>query len=276
VPSRSRRGRNGVVTLTTDIGWAYAAQMKAVLLSARPDLRVIDLAHDLPAHQIREAAFVLRAMAGGFPPGSVHVAVVDPGVGGPRAPLVLETPDGSALVGPDNGILAPLAELLGGARAFRIDLRRLGARPRVGTTFDGRDVFAPAAARLAAGAAGRELGVPSRFRGLDLPAPSIRRDGVGGEVVHVDRFGNLITNIPSGRLPAQVRSVDLRVGTRPSRTVPRATSYLGLGRLRLGILGSSFGTVEVAVGEGNAAERLGVGAGVPIRLRWRRRRSNDK
>ena len=253
-----------LVTLTTDIGSAYAAQMKAVLAHARPPVTVVDLAHDLTPHAIGEAAFLVRAMARGFPPGTVHVVVVDPGVGGRRAPLVIATKEGSRLVGPDNGVLSPLADALGGGRAFR--LRPVG--DRVGHTFDGRDLFAPAAARLALGAPPSRLGRPIRARTFRLPEPERSAQGARGEVLHRDRFGNLVTNIPTGWVPAAVSRVRLRLAGRAGRTVPLARSYEQLGRGRLGILGSSFGLLEVAVGEGDAARRLGAAAGGRLSIAW--------
>jgi S-adenosyl-L-methionine hydrolase (adenosine-forming) len=259
--------RPRLVTLTTDVGAAYAAQMKAVLAHAMPPLTVIDLAHDLRPHQIGEAAFVVRAMARGFPPGTIHVVVVDPGVGGRRASVVIATKDGSRLVGPDNGVLAPLAEALGGGRAFRLR----PAAPRVGSTFDGRDVFAPAALRLARGTPPARLGDPVRPRSFRLPEASRTSHGARGEILHRDRFGNLISNIPSDWVPRTVRVVSLRLRGRAPRPVPFAQSYEELGRGRLGALPSSFGLLELAVGEGDAARRLRSTVGLRLALAWDRR-----
>jgi S-adenosyl-L-methionine hydrolase (adenosine-forming) len=259
--------RTRVVTLTTDIGAAYAAQMKAVLAHAKPPLTVVDLAHDLTPHAVGEAAFLVHAMARGFPPGTVHVVVVDPGVGGRRAPLVLATRDGSRLVGPDNGVLAPLAEALGGGRAYR--LRPTG--DRVGHTFDGRDLFAPAAARLALGTPPARLGDPFRPHPFRLPEAVRSGHGARGEVLHRDRFGNLISNIPSEWVPRAVARVSLRVQGRAARSVPFARSYEQLGRGRLGVLPSSFGLLEVAVGQGDAARRLGASVGRRLTIAWGRR-----
>ncbi len=264
---RTGRRRSGLVTLADDLGWAYAAQLKAVLVRTVAPGRLIDLAHDLPAHRVGEAAFVVRAMAQRFPAGTIHVVVVDPGVGGRRAPIAIACHDGSAVVGPDNGVLAPLVEALGGGVAYRLDPSRLHAPPRVGTTFDGRDLFAPAAARLAAGARAAALGPRTSFRRLDLPPPVRRRAGAVGTVVHADRFGNLITDIPTGWVPGSVRGLSSRVRGR-TRAVRWTTSYEAGGRGRLLGLGSSFGTVELAVGEGRAADRLGAGTGDRVRLAW--------
>jgi S-adenosyl-L-methionine hydrolase (adenosine-forming) len=241
--------------------------VKAVLARSLEPGRIVELTHSLDAHGVEEAAFLLRAMARGFPPGTVHMAIVDPGVGGRRAPLAIACADGSRLVGPDNGLLFPLAEALGRPRAFRLDPRRVPSLPRVGTTFDARDLFAPAAALLAEGVRPERLG--SRVRPIEFRIPEAdRRSGTArGEILHVDRFGNLITNIPSEWVRPTGSRVRLTVGRRRIQ-VPWTTSYEEIGPGRLGALGSSFGTVEVAVGEGDAGRHLRVRVGSPIAVSW--------
>ncbi|MGA9839159.1 MAG: SAM-dependent chlorinase/fluorinase [Thermoplasmata archaeon] len=265
----ARRSGPRLITLTSDIGSAYAAQMKGVLARRRPPGTVIDLAHDLRPHAIPEAAFLLRAMAVGFPPGTVHVAVVDPGVGGRRLPIVVECTDGSTVVGPDNGVLIPLADALGRGKAYHIEPDRLGAQPRVGATFDGRDLFAPAAALLAEGVRGDRLGRSVRPHRYAVPFARRIRGGARGEVVHEDRFGNLVTNIPTEWVASGTVRVALRIVGGAPRTAPFAASYEELGRGRLGCLGSSFGLIEVAVREGSAARRLRGAVGCTIELGWR-------
>lgn len=252
--------------------------MKAALVSAGvPPSHIIDLAHDLPAHGVREAAFLLREMAQGFPPGTVHLVVVDPGVGGRRQPIVIATRRGPLLVGPDNGVLVPLAAALGVRDVYRIDPTRLPPKVRVGTTFDGRDLFAPAAARLATGVRPSTLGPSTTAREYTVPAAARRPNGARGEVLHVDRFGNLITNVPTGWVNAGVTRLRLTLGRLRRRTVPYTSSYEALGPRTVGALGSSFGLVEVAVGEGRADTRLGVGVGATVELGWGRpRRSSSE
>lgn len=247
--------------------------MKAALIAGGVDpANLIDLAHDLPAHGVREAAFLLREMARAFPVGTVHLAVVDPGVGGRRAAIAIATRAGSYLVGPDNGVLIPLAEELGLRSAYRIERSSLPARPRVGTTFDGRDLFAPAAALLASGGRPSDLGPRVTPRPFTLPGPRRNAHGADGEVLHVDRFGNLITNIPSEWFSRRVAFVEVRVGRPGPRSIPWVTSYEALGRGALGALGSSFGLVEIAVGEGRASDRLHASVGTPVALSGRSRR----
>jgi S-adenosylmethionine hydrolase len=264
----TRRRVPRLITLTTDIGSAYAAQVKAVLARQRPPGTVIDLAHDLRPHAIAEAAFLFREMAAGFPAGTIHIAVIDPGVGGRRRPIVVVCTDGSCLLGPDNGVLIPLADALGGGKAFEIDPTRLGSHERVGTTFDGRDLFAPAAIIIAKGIPALKLG--RALRPLQYSVPTARRNRLGaeGEVLHEDRFGNLITNIPTEWVPVGTPKVQLLLGSGPARTLPFGTSYEMLGRGRIGCLGSSFGSIEVAVAEGSAARRLSASVGRPVVFRW--------
>ena len=261
-----------IVTLTTDIGAAYAAQMKAVLYRSLRAGQVVDLTHDLRPHAIGEAAFVLRQIARGFPAGTVHVAVIDPGVGGRRNPVAIRTADGSTLVGPDNGVLSPLCDALGGGRAYRLRAQRPGSGewPR-SATFDGRDLFAPAAARLARGASKRSNGDPTTHVSQELPRPVRHVGGVQGRVAHVDRFGNLITDVPTAWLPVAVRSVVVRLGNAAGRRVPRARVYEEIGRRgAAAVLGSSFGTLEVSRREASAAERFRGRAGQRVRMTWAR------
>jgi hypothetical protein len=261
--------RTPLVTLTTDIGWAYAAQMKAVLARRAPRARVVDIAHDLPPQSVREAAFLLGHIAPQFPPGTIHVAVVDPGVGGDRAPVAIRTSDGSFLVGPDNGILALARRSLGGGSAVRLLASRLAPGGRSSATFEGRDVFAPAAAALAVGRPLQRIGTPHELR--ELPLPVFRRGvrRLTGEVLHVDVFGNAITNFPPTSLPPGAATASLVAsGSRP-RAVRRWRTYEDGSPGELGILGSSFGFLEVAERNGSAARRLRLAPGTPVTVRWR-------
>lgn len=254
-----------LVTLTSDVGAAYAAQMKAVLLQRLPPGHIIDIAHDLPAHGIPEAAFLLRQIAPAFPSGTVHLVIVDPGVGGRRAPVAVACRDGSTLVGPDNGVLEPTARRLGVARVVRLDPQRVVPDRPVSATFEGRDLFAPAAARIATGTPLGRMGEPAALRALRLPEPRRTPRGVDGEVLHVDRFGNAVTNIPTAWWPEEGPLL-LRIADRRRRAV-RQRTYADLPPRQLGVLGSSFGTLEIAVREGRAADRGGLGVGRPVALR---------
>ncbi len=266
-------GRARLVTLTSDLGPLYAAQVKAILYrSLRPD-RVIELTHELPAHQVEEGAFLLQHLARGFPRGTVHLAIVDPGVGGVRRPLAIQCRDGSVLVGPDNGLLAPFASLLGGGKAYRLDPGRIRSyRPRVGATFDGRDLFAPAAAQIALGANIAELGAPATYARLPSAAPGRSKEGARGSVVHVDRFGNAITDLPSEWLPRHSRRLWLRLGRRRPILADVRPIYADLARGKVGVLPSSFGSLEIGMRESRASDVLRVQVGDAVGLNWRGRK----
>jgi S-adenosyl-L-methionine hydrolase (adenosine-forming) len=264
VPTRPR-----LVTLSSDTGSAYAAQMKGVLYRSLPPGHVVDLTHELPRHRVDEAAFLVRQMASTFPAGTVHVVIVDPGVGGDRAPIAIGTHDGSFLVGPDNGVLAPLAAHLGFVRAVRLDRGRMGPRAPVGRTFEGRDLFAPAAARLARGSNLVALGERWTPRSLELPEATITPRELRGVVMHLDHFGNAITNIPSLAVPPGLDTVVLVIAGRRARSVAVRSIYEELAPGAVGLLGSSFGTLELAVREGSAASRLRLQVGDDVRVRWR-------
>src|SRR5579871_706120 len=154
----------GLVTLTGDLGDAYAAQVQAVLYAEAPRARVVVLDVGLRAHGIEEAGFLLEHLTSRFPPGTVHLAVVDPGVGGRRAAVAVRVRDGSYFVGPDNGLLDRAVRRAGVDRAVRLEPGRRPVRPRVGRTFDGRDLFAPAAAALARGRSLGTLGPAFPYR----------------------------------------------------------------------------------------------------------------
>jgi S-adenosylmethionine hydrolase len=257
-----------LVTLSNDIGSAYAAQVKGVLYGSLPAGHVVDLTHDLPRHRIAESAFLVRQMVAAFPPGAVHLVVVDPGVGGARAPIAIRTRDGSYLVGPDNGVLWPTAERLGIARTVRLHPLKVAVASRVGRTFDGRDLFAPAAALLARGRRLESLGKEWEPRSLQLPTPTVGVRGAKGTIIHIDHFGNAITNIPSSAIAGRSGSVSVKVGSRQVRRAPLCAVYEELRTGQLGVLPSSFGTLELAEREGSAASRLGLKSGAAVTLSW--------
>ena len=262
--SRSRR----LITLSTDIGPIYAAQMKAVLAALAPGIRVVDLTHDLPAHRISEGAFLLLHMAVRFPAASIHVAVVDPGVGTARAAVAVECEERTWLVGPDNGILFPLAQALGFKRSWRIDPTRVSKVPP-SPTFEGRDVFAPTAARLALGATGRTLGQPHSLKPLKIPAARRTSFGARGEVLHIDRFGNAITNVPTGWAPPPMARVQVRLRGGGVRSLRRLRTYGEMGPGEAGVIGSSFDLLELGAKEASVASRWKLETGDRVEFRWK-------
>ncbi len=259
---------SGVITLTTDFGHKgpFAAVMKGVILSRFGDARIVDLMHDIPAQWPPEAGFWVSRSYRWFPAGTVHVAIVDPGVGTERDILVVEF-DGHFFMAPDNGLLA---QLLGGAdraRVFRLDTARLAdlRLPEPSATFHGRDIFAPVAAELAAGridAASIGTRIDEWIPGW-IDEPEERPDGIHGVIVTIDTFGNLISNIDAALIAAQREPVVSIAG----HQVPMLTTY---GRARPGdllALVNSFGVVEVARAEGSAADLLGSARGAPVAVR---------
>lgn len=243
-----------IITLLTDFGTAdgYVAEMKGVLLTALPDACLVDISHDLAPQDIEGARLAVARYWRRFPAGTVHVAVVDPGVGTNRAALAVDSA-GTFLVGPDNGVLSP-ALLIPTARAAQIPIA-----PSASATFQGRDVFAPVAARLAAGALLADVGSP-------FDAPLIRRtpephraaDGsVVGQVIHVDRFGNAVTNLiaPKGG-EVQAGEQTLPIG-RTYGDAPEGAC--------VAVVGSS-GLVEIARRNGSAAAALGLKRGTRVVL----------
>jgi S-adenosylmethionine hydrolase len=244
-----------LITLFTDFGTAdgYVAEMKGVLYELAPNAEVVDLSHDVPPQGVEHARLAVARYWRRFPAGTVHLVIVDPGVGSERAALAVAS-DGRYLVGPDNGVLSP-AFLAGDARAARLEVP-LHAAP----TFHGRDVFAPAAAALASGASIDTLGLPFATPVIRrTPNPVRRPDGsLLGEVIAIDRFGNLVTNLVTTgehlvefarrRLPLRYTYADVAPGT------------------LVATVGSS-GLVEIAVRDGHAAHTLGAELGAPVTLR---------
>jgi len=253
------------VTLSTDFGSAYSAQVKGVLATLAPQARIVELSSELPAHRVVESAFLLAHMAKGFPSGTTHLAVVDPGVGTDRAPIVIRCSGGTHLVGPDNGLLAPLAAALGGGDGFRIDRRNVPGPASPSVTFDGRDLFAPAAALLARRRSVRGFATPHPFHRFELPTPSRDGERIDGEVLHVDRFGNLITNVPPEWLPRGV-PLKLRIDRGRLRRLPMVRTYAEGAAGGLMALPSSFGTLEISARGTSAAARLGAGSGSRVRI----------
>lgn len=250
-------------TLTTDYGAGsgYPAQVKAVLLRAHPDARLVDVSHEVPAFDLLAGALLLEACLPEFPPDAIHLAVVDPGVGTARRALCVADPAGRRLIAPDNGLLTPF--LGPGARAFAID-PAAGAVPTPrSATFHGRDLFAPAAAFLGGGGAPEALGPPvwDPVR-LEWPAAERGPGELRGVTLAADPFGNLLTSIRAVDLGgAPVRAAE--VGGAGARWV---TTFGEGGPGELVALVGSGGRVEVAVREGSAAARLGRARGLSVRV----------
>jgi S-adenosylmethionine hydrolase len=253
-----------IITLTTDFGLAdgYVGIMKGVILGIARDVALVDLSHEVPPQDVREAVYLLYGAAPYFPDGAIHLAVVDPGVGSERRALIVRTSH-ALYVGPDNGLFTrPLDEP--GAQAWELNRPEYWL-PHVSRTFHGRDIFAPVAAHLANGAPPGEMGrlIADPVR-LSLAGPSRAPDGaLRGHVVHVDRFGNLITDVPAAWLAGtgwQCRIADETI-------VEISDTYADAPLGTLLMLFGSAGTLEIAERNGNAARRLGVRAGEEVILK---------
>jgi S-adenosylmethionine hydrolase len=243
------------ITLLTDFGTAdgYVAELKGVLVSLAPGVSIVDLSHDIPAQDIAMARLTVARYWKRFPAGTVHMVVVDPGVGTSRAAIAIAS-EGRLLVGPDNGVLSPAL--------FSLDARvvQLPVDPNASATFHGRDVFAPVAARLARGEPLEAIGEPYRDA-VRLRTPQPRRDAHGllhGEVLTIDRFGNAITNLVARDSVGMVK-----VAGRAARLV---RTYGEAARGEVVALVGSSGLVEIAVCQGNAAQALGLSRGDAVVL----------
>ena len=258
----------GVITITTDFGHQgpFVATMKGRMLSHLPSARIIDVTHEVPVYWPAEAGFWLARAYSYFPSGSVHVAVVDPGVGTARDIIVVAA-SGHVFVAPDNGLLAPVVARSNSPSVFRLDITKAIARfklPMPSATFHGRDIFAPIGAELAAGrVAPADLGpkttdiVPSW-----VDEPAVTPDQVSGVIITIDHFGNLITNIDAELIrnfPAPVvRTGGHNLALRRTYGDVRPGEFLALV--------NSFGVIEIARAEQSAAEALGLGRGAPVTI----------
>ncbi len=263
-----------IVTFTSDFGledW-FVGVVHGVLHGIAPDSPVVDLVHTITPGHIAHGAFVLEAAAPDFPAGTVHLAVVDPGVGTDRRALAVGA-HGQWFVGPDNGLLE-WAAAAPGAVVHALTETRWFRRP-VSRTFHGRDVFAPVAAHLAAGVPIAEFGprVADPVR-LALPAPAAARGGLTGHIVFIDRFGNALTNLTDAALHAAFgerfdeSALEVHVHERRVRGLARSYGDAPVGTL-VAILGSS-GRLEIAQVGGDAAVRLGLGEGDTVFVGARR------
>ena len=244
-----------VITLLTDFGTAdgYVGEMKGALLSELPGATIVDISHDIPAHDVELGRLTVARYWRRFPRGTVHVAVVDPGVGSVRASLAIAS-DGRYLVGPDNGLLSP-ALLMGDARAVELNVPQ-----HASPTFHGRDVFAPAAAQLAHGVDVDTLGV-SATNPIIRRTPEPHRDDNGqlvGQVIAIDHFGNAITNLVG------IRGARLVVN---GREIPLRRTYAELDAGEPGAVVGSTGLIEIVLREGRAADLLALARGMKVSLR---------
>lgn len=260
-----------IITLLTDFGLedGYVAAMKGVIAGIAPDAELVDVTHLVPPQDVASGRFRLLSVTPYFPPGTVHLAVVDPGVGTSRRAVAVRGSSGSLLVGPDNGLLLGALEVDPAVDAVELSERRFWRTPSPSATFHGRDVFAPVAAHLARGVALEDLGpaiAPGSLVKLELAPWRSVAGGVEGAIQAVDGFGNLISNIPGDVLPGHGRWSATIAG----RTVTGGRTY---GEVRPGeamALVGSHGFVEIAVRQGDARRMLEAAIGIAVAIRWER------
>lgn len=258
--ARARR-----IALLTDFGLRdhYVAVMKGVILSVHPAARIVDLSHEIASQDVTAAYLFLQNVYRYFPLGTLFVAVVDPGVGTERAIIGVEA-GGRLFLAPDNGLLGFLERFEKIRRIVRVDNAKYFLRP-VSNTFHGRDILAPVAGHLSRGVDLGRMGTEVRsLVRLSVPLPKADGGTIRGEVISVDRFGNLVTNISADQIPKN-RGVQVYVGakcvgklcaTYGSRAPGRTLAYLGSG-----------GSLEIAVNRGSAARKLGIGVGATVAVR---------
>ncbi len=265
------------ITLTTDFGASgpYVASVKGVILGVNPHAVIVDISHDVPPQGIEHAAFLLESVAPHFPPGTIHVAVADPGVGTSRRGISVRT-SAAVYIGPDNGVLsAALPEEMraqlaaagpaavgGGCDARSLENAAFHRRP-VNATFHGRDIFAPVAAHLALGVPFEDVG-PPLAEIVALPqfaATPLAGGALAGRILYVDRFGNLVTNVRQSQVPGP--EIITEAG---GRTIPGLARTYGENVGLVALIGSA-GYLEIAVPGGDAARELGLSAGDPVMVR---------
>ncbi|NIM44785.1 MAG: hypothetical protein GTN80_03025 [Nitrososphaeria archaeon] len=261
-----------IIALLTDLGVAdgYVGAIKGVILEINPDAVVVDVAHCVMRHEVREAAYVLASTAPYFPSGTIFLCVVDPGVGTERQIILMETEAGRYYIGPDNGLFTHIGEREGVKRLFEVSNTEYMLR-EVSQTFHGRDVMASAAAFLAKGVKPGEFGPElTEYVRLSIEAARIEDQRIRGEVLYVDGFGNIVTNIPRELL----RSLGLAEGMKLRVCIGsfekpialcKAYAEVGVGSL-LAIVGSAD-LLEVSVNQGNAAERLKAKTGMKLKIK---------
>jgi S-adenosylmethionine hydrolase len=262
-----------IITLTTDFGEAspFVAAMKGVMLSINPKARLVDLSHQIPPQDVQHAAFFLAEAVPYFSPEAIHVVVVDPGVGTQRELLYVEVGK-HRLLAPDNGVCALLARGRTVGKRIRLAKKKYWRRD-VSPTFHGRDILAPVAAHLSLGIDPAKLGPAARkWVQLQLPEPVNEKERISGEVVFVDGFGNVITNIPGDLLP---KAGPAKVKVEGHAVQRWVRSYGEAEKGELVALVSSGGLVEIAEVQGSAADRLGLKRGAKVRV-WTQERLAGK
>jgi S-adenosylmethionine hydrolase len=262
-----------VIGLFTDYGWddPYVAQLKGVILTINPNARLLDITHSVTPFNVIEGAYLLDQCAEEFPAGTIFVAVVDPQVGTDRDPILLETTKEKFFVGPDNGLFTQVLAREGFSRAWILDKPEFFRAGDTSRTFHGRDIFGPVAAHLAAGTDPERLGTPVKTLVL-LPdnEPTFSDGLISSKVLHIDRYGNVILNLPSDSdLAAKIKDgnlVKISIG-RENYSAPLVKTYGEVEKGRLLLLYGGSGLLEISVNQGSAARQLRVEPGTSVFLK---------
>jgi S-adenosyl-L-methionine hydrolase (adenosine-forming) len=260
-----------IITLLTDFGLrdGYVASIKGVILGICPEARLIDISHLVRPQDVRSGAFLLATVYRDFPPGTIHLAIVDPGVGTERHGLVLSTPH-YRLVGPDNGLFSWVCRKESQWQARSLENPQYWRLP-VSPTFHGRDIFAPVAAHLATGVAPEAFGPPWEPHIAGWTTMVLSERTLRGEVIHVDHFGNIITNLNERTVGEFARSEDLLIELKSARINGLERTYGDQPRGALMALIGSHGYLEIAANREHAGKLLDIHAGTPVRVSHRKR-----
>jgi S-adenosylmethionine hydrolase len=256
-----------IITLTTDFGLSdhFVGAMKGVILTIAPNADIVDISHELPPYSVSEACFLVGEATPWFPKKTIHVVVIDPGVGSARRPILVEAA-GQYFIGPDNGVFSMVRAAAGKSKVREITNPKW-MLPKVSRTFHGRDVFAPSAAHLAKGAAPAEAGkLIADALQLRLAAPEqTNKRAWTGVVLKIDRFGNMITNFIAADFERiRTRPFELAIGF--ERLSKLAINYAECGYGELFVIEGSSGYLEISANQAHAAKKLGCGVGAPVEL----------
>ncbi len=262
-----------VIGLFTDYGWddPYVSQLKGVILTINPEARILDLTHTVTPFNVTEGAYLLDQCAEEFPAGTIFVAVVDPQVGTYHDPILLETAKGKFFIGPDNGLFTQVISREGFSRAWKLDKPEFFRPGDVSHTFHGRDIFAPIAARLAQDNNPDRFGTPIKALVL-LPdkEPTFSGGLISAQVLHIDRYGNVILNVPrDGEMAGKLKEgnlVKISIG-RESFSAPLVKTYGDVDKGRLLLLYGGSGLLEIGMNQGSAAHQLRVVPGASVYLK---------
>lgn len=260
----------GTVALLSDFGLedSYVAEMKGVLLSYHPEVKIVDLTHQIEPFNIKKGAVVLNNSAAAFPSQTVFLAVVDPGVGGSRNPILLLTKQGKYYVGPDNGLFSLVADQEGIDRIWQLDKIKYFRKGLPSSTFHGRDIFAPVAAALAKGEDPELMGTPQKkLEPLQVSSAKIVGSTVSGEILFVDRYGNAVTNIAASFASTLKMGALVKItGPGVNFSAPYVETYSKVAIGKALILKNSQGYLEIALNQGSASRNYSLKAGMTISL----------